>query len=449
MKNKLGASASPVPTPGSRSRGPLGFELQCRRAAPGGAARARTAPAASPSPNATAGSARAATGPARGAPRTANAGHRWEHSCWKSAFQSSGHLPADRTIWVLWQIHAYYEENKLFLVLQTILPMLSDYSHFRSPSHFKCTPLPRFTFRPSSPLLAPSPEGRWEAELIPHPSRWQPRGWNAAGPGGQAAGRWWCCPRNGRRWCWPREWEAAPGMRPPQHLPRAQVSAPRPNPRCRVPGNCSGRRDRWKTKWGAHPSFECRSSSSDVTDFGGWESRQTPGVSGLFCPLHTPGDTQERERGTLCPLKPLTGKTRERKKFQANKTQNTAGHIIRLYLKTCMQRQNREYLAYLLLIFHFYPRTTCSGGTHSDVRCPLFPQQIISIVHQVPEKDDNKADTALGSLYHQPGRAAEQSSVPAQPAHWPAPRTARYTRKYLQDRARILSTLLCYRSCLL
>lgn len=300
MKNKLGASASPVPTPGSRSRGPLGFELQCRRAAPGGAARARTAPAASPSPIATAGSARAATGPARGAPRTANAGHRWEHSCWKPAFQSSGHLPQDRTIWVLWQIHAYYEENKLFLVLQTILPMLSDYSHFRSPSHFKCTPLPRFTFRPSSPLLAPSPEGRREAELIPHPSRWQPRGWNAAGPGGQAAGRWWCCPRNGRRWCWPREWEAAPGMRPPQHLPRAQVSAPRPNPRCRVPGNCSGRRDRWKTKWGAHPSFKCRSSSSDVTDFGGWESRRTPGVSGLFCPLHTPGDTQEREREELC-----------------------------------------------------------------------------------------------------------------------------------------------------
>lgn len=128
----------------------------------------------------------------------------------------------------------------------------------------------------------------------------------------------------------PTEWEAAPGPGPraeeslhPHRLPRAQVSAPKPA-RCRLPGNCSGKRGRWKTRWSAHPCSQRRSSWSDVADFAGKDSkhRRRAERSGDCPVLSTPRETHGRERGTLCPLKSLTGKRNERKRFQAIKTQD-------------------------------------------------------------------------------------------------------------------------------
>ncbi|XP_063255847.1 loricrin-like [Prinia subflava] len=64
-----------------------------------------------------------------------------------------------------------------------------------------------------------------------------------------------------------------------------------------------------ENRWSAQPCSKCRSSYSDVTDSGGGT----------------------RDRGTLCPLEPLTGKRSERKRFQAIKTQNCnkTEHVLR------------------------------------------------------------------------------------------------------------------------
>lgn len=182
---------------------------------------------------------------------------------WNPAFQSSGTAtePAP-TPWTLWQISACCEENKPALVLQTFfrcfqIILTSDHLLVLK----ACRSFPRFALSASSLLLAPR---RAAGSARPAPS--------PAGP----AGRWWCCPRNERR----------------------------------------GRR---KSRWRAHP-FQCRSSRSDVADFGGRESKhRLQAERSGECPvLSTPRETHGRERGMLCPLKPLTRKSSERKKVPGN-----------------------------------------------------------------------------------------------------------------------------------
>lgn len=197
--------------------------------------------------------------------------------------------------------------------------MLSDYSHFRPPSHLKCTSLlPSFHF--SSILPPPCPEsrgqagGRLSSSLIPHPSLGCGRTGRAGGREVVVLPREWEAKMLPREWevvfprewevvVLPREWEAELGPCPPQRLPRAQVSAPRPNPHCRVPGNCSGRQGHWKTKWGAHPSFKCRSQCSGCI----WK-QACKGRAGntllIFCLFFTftPGPPAQKEHIQMCDV---------------------------------------------------------------------------------------------------------------------------------------------------